>query len=78
LATYDGRADAVITFRISRPLKARWDHAFPWGTKARILMQLIDLVTTAVEKDGSPMIGALLSGDFQLTYLKGGKSWEKK
>ena len=40
----------------------------PWGVRTRILAILLERILDAAEKYGSMIYGALLDGDFQITY----------
>ena len=67
MAKKKDRDDVRISFNIPRRLQEKAE-AMPWGVRTRILAILLERILDAAEKYGSMIYGALLDGDFQITY----------
>ena len=56
------------TFRISVPIDERThkrlQKAFPWGTQSEAIRRVIEILLTAIEKDGYNTINRLISGSY--------------
>lgn len=44
----------------------------PWGTRANLIRILLEKVCDSIEENGEVIIGAILSGEYQLVYAPKG------
>lgn len=56
--------DRRISVPISESTHRRLQKAFPWGTQAEAIRRVIEILLTAIEKDGYNTIYRLISGDY--------------
>jgi|TARA_Y100000310_G_scaffold345664_1_gene467911 hypothetical protein len=67
MAKKEGKDEVRISFNIPRKLQEKAE-AMPWGVRTRILAILLERILDAADKYGSMIYGALLDGDFEITY----------
>lgn len=57
-----------VSVDISRDLHSRLSK-LPYGMRSEIMRRLLEMVADAIEKRGAIMVGAIMSGDFELDYI---------
>lgn len=67
MAKKEEKDEVRISFNIPKELQKKAE-AMPWGVRTRILAILLERVLDAADKYGSMIYGALLDGDFEITY----------
>jgi len=58
-----------ITFNVSEELYLR-SKGMPWGARSHVLRALLDRALTRGEQHGSLYYGALIDGDFDITFFE--------
>ena len=58
-----------VAFEIPRELHNKLNDVLPWGTKTHVFLRLTEMVISSVERHGSKMIGALLSGELTFSVV---------
>tara|TARA_Y100000310_G_C20628796_1_gene787445 strand:- start:1325 stop:1549 length:225 start_codon:yes stop_codon:yes gene_type:complete len=58
-----------VTFTVDREFKQRL-RCIPWGLQGKIFRNLAVRVCEMIENRGEIMLGALLSGEFEIKYKK--------
>lgn len=61
---------ARVTLLVSDELHGRLARAIPHGFRKHLLEALLDMVVSAVEKEGQPMIAALITKEFKLVSTR--------
>jgi hypothetical protein len=61
------RTVARVNFEISDELAEKLKR-LPWGTRTTLIRILLERIADAIEKHGEIMIGAIMSGEFAITY----------
>ena len=62
------RAMARISFDVAPELFKRLQR-LPWGFRTTLIRVLLERVADAIDKHGEIMIGAILSGEFELVHV---------
>lgn len=66
-----------IHLDIDRELHARAQKAIPWGMRRLILETILERVVAGIEKEGQIMLGAIVSGEYEMRYVKRVKDIEE-
>lgn len=64
--------DVRVSFLVPRSLMKR-SKKIQWGGRSPALRVLFEKLVEAFEKNGAKMIGAVLDGEFEITYKPKGK-----
>ena len=59
-----------VATELDDDLYKRINDLVPWGARAEMIRVVFELIADAIEKEGSPMLGAILSGELALTVRK--------
>lgn len=59
-----------MNFVIPRALSNKLDTLIPWGVKATIVRNALDMIVNLLEKHGNAALGPMIAGQFELK-LKG-------
>lgn len=68
--------DVRVSFIIPRELHEKVTRTIPWGARTHFFNKLLELGMHRVEKGGYEVLGAIVSGDYDL--LGGGNDKEGK
>lgn len=59
---------ARFNFEVPEELAERLQR-LPWGTRTKLMRILLEKIVESVEEHGEIMIGAIMSGEFTLSYV---------
>ena len=54
-----------VSVPIDEKMHQRLQKAFPWGTQAEAIRRVLEILLTAIEKDGYNTIHRLISGKYK-------------
>lgn len=57
-----------MTIEVPSDIYNRLTKHVPWGTRQRVILQLIKLLAESVERDGAIVVGALMADRFSLVW----------
>ena len=63
--------DARLSFNLPRDLHRRLKAACPHGVQSTLMRKLVEIAVKRIEKGGAPVIGAIITGDYD-PFQKGG------
>ena len=57
-----------VSFIADEDFKNRLDRLMPWGYRSAVCRTLLEHVMDAIDKHGPLVCGAIVGGDFKITY----------